>query len=124
MHYTADSVQEEINVKTKNVLTVKGDARCPQSTAWIGHANMPCPSDGSPTSCLNVQNEDHECKQTVYVYPQGGGAFLAVLTFYFTVSKTDHNGYIDENDLQLKWLISRGQKSGRYTIDDTQFREA
>lgn len=75
MYYTADSVKAEIDAKTKNILTINGDPQCPQSTAWLEHANMPCPNNGNPISCLNVLNEDRKCKQTVYVYPHGEESF-------------------------------------------------
>lgn len=113
MNCTADSVKKEI--ETQKSLTVKGDLQCPQSSIWIGSGNTPCQQ--RPASCQHVQKRT--CKQRIRIDKQGMN--LIVLTFYFTISSTDHRGFIDENDPQLGQLIDYGNNSGTYSINTTQF---
>jgi len=41
-------------------------------------------------------------------YRKENGPLLAVLNFYFTISKTNHDGFIDEGDVSLGRLIHKG----------------
>ena len=113
MGYTASSVKREIDAK--KTLTVNGDLRCPQSTEWLQHDSTPCPQ--VPESCSHARVQ--ECKQRIHIHEQG--TKLIILTFRFTISQTNHDGFIDEHDQQLELLIRRGKNSETYSLDVAQF---
>lgn len=98
MSYTASSVKQELD-KLSN-LTINGGLQCPQNAAWQGAGNTPCP--GALASCGVWQ--DKKCKQRIHIHTSNGSK-LTILTFYFTISSTNHDGFIDEHDQQLNLLL-------------------
>jgi hypothetical protein len=117
MNYTASSVKKEI--ESKKALEVNGELRCPQGSDWIGSGNTSCHYE-SHMSCPHAKTKS--CKQRIHIYEQESK--ITILTFYFTISPTNSDGFIDEHDQQLRLLIRRGKSSGKYSIDTMQFDNA
>lgn len=117
LRYTADSIKREL--ETQGMFTVNGGVECPQAANWTPNGNVPCP--GTPSSCPHVQSQT--CKQAIDVYYSNntGGCRLGVLTFTFTVSPTDYNGYIDANDSQLARLIMAAKNGNGPPINPQNF---
>jgi hypothetical protein len=117
MKYTASSVKKEI--ESKKTLVVNGGLQCPQDTGWIQSDGTQCPQ--IPSACLHTRAGT--CKQRVHIHERGPAreVKLVILTFYFTISSTNHDGYIDAQDRQLERLVNCGRTSKRYLIDTAQF---
>jgi hypothetical protein len=65
-----------------------------------------CPKDRcnpNPENCL--LGNDHNCPQKIEVFDVHNN--LSVIIFLFTISNTDHDGFIDEDDSALSELFRR-----------------
>ena len=97
------------------MFTVNGGLGCPQGPDWTPNGNTPC--SGEPESCHHTQEQT--CKQAIEVRNKTTDCKLGILTFKFTISSTDRNGFIDANDMQLARLI-RIAKKGNYPPINTE----
>lgn len=106
MRYTASSVKKSL-LKNKK-LSAEGldDLMCPQRKprVWVWDNNAEC--CGNAATCSNAIAKS--CKQRINIYYNGQPMLLTVLNFYFTISKTNHDGFIDKDDVSLGRLIDKG----------------
>jgi len=114
MRYTASSVKKEL--ESISILEVHGGLGCPQDPNWTPNGNTSC--SGEPASCRHAPKQT--CKQTVEVRNHENGCKLCVLTFNFTISTINLDGFIDEYDQQLVRLV-RMVKNGNYPMDTLKF---
>jgi len=88
------------------------------SAEIIGHQFIKCPLDRcfiNPASCHKAQT--HTCTQEATVlYEHNGHNKCVNLRFYFTISPTDFDGYIDEDNEFLQILIRRNIINGNDLI--------
>ena len=115
MRFTASSVKRELEIN--KVLKVNGGLGCPQEPGWTPNGNTPC--SGVPASCCHIQEQT--CKQVIEVRSQETESKLGVLIFNFTISTTNHDGFIDADDQQLVRLIRYMAKRGEDPIDTAKF---
>jgi hypothetical protein len=102
--YTASSVKSAlISMKPDSGFHVKQPEidrlKCPISGEFPIGAQIKCA--GNNVGCAN--RAYFGCKQRVGVYTNKG--FCYNLYFYFTISDVNRDGFIDVNDITLKWLI-------------------
>ena len=102
MNYTASSVKRELDTKTN--LTIRGGLGCPQDSTWTQENNTSCSGVPHQCSCTQAKTLSQKCTQKLYVCDKRG-ITLVTLKFYFTISQTNLEGFIDEHDLQLCLLI-------------------
>ena len=99
--YTASSVKRAL----ENVTAGKG--YCFEKLEQLG---CPTVNDASRKCCGDYKNcyDAHYkiCRQRVHVCRNDNRRFKRILNFYFTVSDTDNDGFIDEKDTLLRWLIN------------------
>jgi hypothetical protein len=80
--------------------------------------DLKCPADNlvfdGGQRCYGIPGcplaREHSCTRRVHVY-KGKSKNVApfiILTFYFTVSDTDNDGFIDSDDVVLRRLIEVG----------------
>jgi len=80
-----------------------------KSIKMIGHQFIKCPLDRcyiTPDTCYKAR--EHICTQEVTViYQHDNHNKLVNLRFYFTISLTNHDGFINEDNEFLQLLIKR-----------------
>ncbi|MDR2727544.1 MAG: hypothetical protein LBB56_00295 [Chitinispirillales bacterium] len=108
MRYTAKSVKTALEGIKNEGFRCAGldELRCPIPGLILDDTGRKC--------CIAPQNCDDagqkSCIRMVYVY-RGTSAKIApfvILKFYFTISDTNHDGFIEEYDSPLRRLIDGG----------------
>jgi len=110
MNYTASSIKKEFDIN--KVLTMDGGLQCPQDQNWTSDDNTKC-YENLHKPCPHKQTQT--CKQRVDI--SDDGRKLTTLTFLFTISQTNLDGFIDEDDGQLKRLMRFLEKNEKYSIN-------
>jgi len=105
MDYTASSVRREL----ERLIINRGfhsdnlkNAKCPIPSA-IFEDGRKC--NMNRKTC--EKGHDQECVHRVSIRTKQNALYTTV-SFKFTISDTDYDGFIDENDPQIKNLIRRG----------------
>jgi len=110
MNYTASSVKKVLDAN--KILSIEGGLLCPQDQNWTLDGNTEC--------CRNTQLCPHigkqTCKQRINI-SEKNGVKLTILTFYFTISQTNLDGVIDEEDKPLQRLM----RNEKYSINPGMF---
>jgi hypothetical protein len=103
--YTASSIRTAL----ENITVGKGYCfenlerlKCPAvGAAHINSVQKKC--CGDPKNCYDAHAKT--CVQRVHICRNDNRRFKRILNFYFTVSEDNNDGFIDEKDIILKWLI-------------------
>jgi len=73
---------------------------CPMPNTYIGNL-----CNGNPMSCDKAT--ERKCRRKIKVSSRPGAASCATLRIRYTVSNTDHNGFVEEDDSALQVILSR-----------------
>jgi|TergutMp193P3_1026864.scaffolds.fasta_scaffold142366_2 hypothetical protein len=103
--YTASSVKTAL----KNVTAGKGyhferleHLNCP-ATAGIYAGKVQRNCCGDYRNCYEAHSRT--CRQPVHICRNTDRGFKRILNFYFTVSDDSNEGFIDERDIILRWVM-------------------
>jgi len=101
MRYTASSVQKELFANTD--LSIEGNAVCPPDPNWIGNLKNEIECKKNPQRCeLAFTNT---CNQMIHIFRNK--QLLTVISFQFTISPENNDGFIDAEDYGLGRLIDK-----------------
>jgi len=105
MRYTAASVRAALQEMIKQ----KGWPYCKDLE------NLKCPlhdlqhedgllCDGNPSTCQ--RGNEQKCKRDVSVFSANGKTLFVTLNFYFTISSSNFDGFIDADNKMMQLLIA------------------
>jgi hypothetical protein len=108
MKYTASSVRKTIEkaMSKKELYSEDLDIlKCPIVGSFFGDGRK---CHGNPASCPEAREQT--CKHRVDIFKNKSINMtpFAILNFYFTISDTNHDGFISAGDIVLRRLILKG----------------
>ncbi|MCL2689930.1 MAG: hypothetical protein FWE57_08825 [Chitinispirillia bacterium] len=106
MKYTAASVKSAIEtfITNKGFVSKNLDSLICPMAGWIPDVEQVCGL--RPQLCKLAA--DKECRRSVSILMSNEKTLYITLNFYFTISSTNHDGFIMADDSRLNWLIKRG----------------
>ena len=103
--YTASSIKKALEANPDLSFDGLQDLNCPLTQqTWVGLKDGDC--CGIPEQCREAR--DQTCKQRVNIFHKNKEVLYTPLFFYFTISATNNDGFIDKDDSILEKLIDRG----------------
>jgi len=104
--YTASSLKQALEhiQDAERVFVDKSDIaqlKCPITKEYPFNSTEPC--FGNPRGCQKARFQN--CIRSVKIHVNDNAGFWHRLYVQFTISATNHDGYIEKHDQILRWLI-------------------